>query len=35
VSASAVEAIPIEVNDNVVIPLLSGAVMMTALAIVR
>jgi glycerol-3-phosphate acyltransferase PlsY len=35
VSASTVEAIPIEVNDNVVIPLLSGAVMMTALAIVR
>ncbi len=35
VSASVVEALPIEVNDNVVIPLLSGAVMMIALQIVR
>lgn len=35
VVASLVEALPIEVNDNVVIPLLSGAVMMVALAIVR
>lgn len=31
VSASAVEALPIDVNDNVVIPLLSGAVMMIAM----
>jgi glycerol-3-phosphate acyltransferase PlsY len=35
VSASVVEALPIEVNDNVVIPLLSGTVMMIALQIVR
>jgi len=35
VSASVVEALPIEVNDNVVIPLLSGMVMMIALQIVR
>lgn len=35
VSASLVEALPIEVNDNVVIPLLSGTVMMVALQIVR
>ena len=35
VSASIVEALPIEVNDNVVIPLLSGAVMMVALQIAR
>jgi len=35
VSASVVEALPIEVNDNVVIPLLSGTVMMVALQIVR
>ncbi|MBM3313070.1 hypothetical protein FJY70_00595 [candidate division WOR-3 bacterium] len=35
VSASVVEALPIEVNDNVVIPLLSGAVMMIALQIAR
>jgi acyl phosphate:glycerol-3-phosphate acyltransferase len=35
VSASIVEALPIEVNDNVVIPLLSGAVMMIALQVVR
>jgi dolichol kinase len=35
VSASLVEALPIEVNDNVVIPLLSGAVMMVALQIAR
>jgi len=35
VSASLVEALPIEVNDNVVIPLLSGTVMMVALQIAR
>jgi glycerol-3-phosphate acyltransferase PlsY len=35
VSASLVEAMPIEVNDNVVIPLLSGTVMMVALQIAR
>jgi glycerol-3-phosphate acyltransferase PlsY len=35
VSASVVEALPIEVNDNVVIPLLSGTVMMIALQILR
>ena len=35
VSASVVEALPIEVNDNVVVPLLSGTVMMTALLIAR
>jgi dolichol kinase len=35
VSASIVEALPIEVNDNVVIPLLSGAVMWLALALLR
>lgn len=35
VSASVVEALPIEVNDNVVIPLLSGTVMMIALQIAR
>ena len=35
VSASVVEVLPIEVNDNVVVPLLSGAVMMIALQIVR
>jgi len=35
VSASVVEALPIEVNDNVVIPLLSGTVMMVALQIAR
>jgi glycerol-3-phosphate acyltransferase PlsY len=35
VSASIVEALPIEVNDNVVIPLLSGAAMMIALQILR
>ena len=35
VSASVVEALPIEVNDNVVVPLLSGTVMMIALQIVR
>ena len=35
VSASIVEALPIEVNDNVVIPLLSGAVMMLALMFFR
>jgi glycerol-3-phosphate acyltransferase PlsY len=35
VSASIVEALPIEVNDNVVIPLLSGTVMMVALQIAR
>jgi glycerol-3-phosphate acyltransferase PlsY len=34
-SASVVEALPIEVNDNVVIPLLSGTVMMVALQIAR
>ncbi len=31
VSAAVVEALPIEVNDNVVIPIFSGAVMMVAL----
>jgi glycerol-3-phosphate acyltransferase PlsY len=35
VCASVVEALPIEVNDNVVVPLLSGAVMMVGLQIVR
>jgi dolichol kinase len=35
VSASIVEALPIEVNDNVVIPLLSGTVMMVALQVAR
>jgi len=35
VSASVVEVLPIEVNDNVVIPLLSGTVMMIALQIAR
>ena len=30
-SASVVEALPIEVNDNVVVPVLSGATMMVAL----
>jgi len=35
VSASVVEALPIEVNDNVVIPLLSGTVMKVALQILR
>jgi glycerol-3-phosphate acyltransferase PlsY len=35
VSASLVEALPMEVNDNVVVPLLSGAIMMVALQIVR
>jgi acyl phosphate:glycerol-3-phosphate acyltransferase len=35
VVASVVEALPIEVNDNVVIPLLSGAIMMVALQILR
>lgn len=35
VSASIVEALPFEVNDNVVIPLLSGAVMMIGLQFVR
>ncbi len=35
VSASVVEALPIEVNDNVVVPLLSGTVMMVALQIAR
>ena len=34
VSASVVEALPIEVNDNVVIPVFSGAVMMVALQFV-
>lgn len=34
VSASVVEALPIEVNDNVVIPVLSGATMMIALQFV-
>jgi len=34
-SASVVEALPIEVNDNVVIPLLSGTVMMIALQIAQ
>jgi len=35
VSASVVEALPIEVNDNVVVPLLSGAIMMVGLQVVR
>lgn len=35
VVASIVEALPIEVNDNVVIPLLSGAIMMVALQVLR
>jgi glycerol-3-phosphate acyltransferase PlsY len=35
VSASVVEALPIEVNDNVVIPLLSGTIMMVALQVAR
>lgn len=35
VSASVVEALPIEVNDNVVIPVLSGAVMMVGLQFVH
>jgi glycerol-3-phosphate acyltransferase PlsY len=35
VSASVVEVLPIEVNDNVVIPLLSGTLMMVALQIAR
>ncbi|MBM3322143.1 hypothetical protein FJY69_01485 [candidate division WOR-3 bacterium] len=35
VAASVVEALPIEVNDNVVVPLLSGAVMMVGLQVVR
>jgi len=35
VSASVVEALPIDVNDNVVIPLLSGAIMMVGLTVVR
>lgn len=35
VSASVVEALPIEVNDNVVVPVLSGTVMMIALQFMR
>jgi len=35
VSASVVEALPIDVNDNVVIPLLSGAIMMVGLSVAR
>jgi glycerol-3-phosphate acyltransferase PlsY len=35
VLASIVEALPIEVNDNVVVPLLSGTVMMVALQLLR
>ncbi|MEO0085676.1 MAG: hypothetical protein ABIK37_03500 [candidate division WOR-3 bacterium] len=35
VSASVVEALPFEVNDNVVVPLFSGAVMMVAMQLVR
>ncbi len=33
ITASAVEAMPVEVNDNVVVPLVSGAVMMIALVL--
>jgi glycerol-3-phosphate acyltransferase PlsY len=33
VSASLVEALPVEVNDNVVVPIFSGAVMMVALQV--
>ncbi len=35
ISASVVEALPIEVNDNVVVPIFSGTVMMVALQLVR
>jgi len=35
VAASVVEVLPIDVNDNVVIPLLSGGVMMVALQFIR
>ncbi|OYD16990.1 hypothetical protein CH330_01210 [candidate division WOR-3 bacterium JGI_Cruoil_03_51_56] len=35
VSASVVEALPIEVNDNVVVPVLSGAIMMVGLQFMR
>lgn len=35
VSASVVEALPFEINDNVVVPLFSGAVMMIAMQLVR
>lgn len=35
VLASIVEALPIEVNDNVVVPLLSGTAMMVALQLLR
>jgi dolichol kinase len=35
VSASVVEALPIEVNDNVVVPVFSGIVMMIALQLTR
>jgi dolichol kinase len=35
VSASLVEALPIEVNDNVVVPVFSGAVMMVGLQFVH
>ncbi len=35
VVASVVEALPVEVNDNVVVPLLSGTAMMLALQLLR
>ncbi|MFO7675440.1 MAG: phosphatidate cytidylyltransferase [bacterium] len=35
VSASVVEALPIEVNDNVVVPVFAGTVMMIALQLAR
>lgn len=35
VSASLVEALPVEVNDNVVVPIFSGAIMMIALQILH
>lgn len=35
VSASVVESLPFEINDNVVVPLFSGTVMMIAMQIVR
>lgn len=35
VSAAVVEALPFEINDNVVIPMFSGTVMMVALQLLR
>ncbi|NPV13764.1 hypothetical protein HPY86_02385 [candidate division WOR-3 bacterium] len=35
ISASAVEALPFEINDNVVVPLFSGTVMMIAIQILH